>query len=253
MLKLNGRRLMLAALLAGGSLAGVGCRQDMHDNPRYEPYEVGSHREIPEGTVSRGSLAINPDAPKVVSQAAAPMPDGAPMGAPAPGAPSSGAGAGAGAGAAAGATPVVAAIPVGEDGFPFKITKEILDRGQNRFNISCLPCHGALGDGNGMIAMRGIRRPPSYHIDRLRKAPSSYYYDVITNGFGAMSNYADQLNQEDRWKVIAYIRVLQLSQKADAGLLSESDRHKLDEAEHEAAGKSGKTDAHQTAGGHSNQ
>ncbi len=251
MLKLNGRRLMLAALLAGGSLAGVGCRQDMHDNPRYEPYEVGSHREIPEGTVSRGSLAINPDAPKVVSQAAAPMPDGAPMGVPVPGAPSSGAGAGAG--AAAGAAPAVAAIPVGEDGFPFKITKEILDRGQNRFNISCLPCHGALGDGNGMIAMRGIRRPPSYHIDRLRKAPSSYYYDVITNGFGAMSNYADQLNQEDRWKVIAYIRVLQLSQKADAGLLSESDRHKLDEAEHEAAGKSGKTDAHQTAGGHSNQ
>ena len=250
MLKLNGRRLMLAALLAGGSLAGVGCRQDMHDNPRYEPYEVGSHREIPEGTVSRGSLAINPDAPKVVSQAAAPMPDGAPMGAPAPGAPS---GAGAGAGAAAGATPVAAAIPVGEDGFPFKVTKEILDRGQNRFNISCLPCHGALGDGNGMIATRGIRRPPSYHIDRLRKAPSSYYYDVITNGFGAMSHYADQLNQEDRWKVIAYIRVLQLSQKADAGLLSESDRHKLDEAEHEAAGKSGKTDTHQTAGGHSNQ
>lgn len=239
MLKLNGRRMMLAALLAGGSLAGVGCRQDMHDNPRYEPYEVGSHREIPEGTVSRGSLAINPDAPKVVSQAAAPA--GAPMPAGAPGAP------------VVGATPAAAAIPVGEDGFPFKITKEILDRGQNRFNISCLPCHGALGDGNGMIAMRGIRRPPSYHIDRLRKAPSSYYYDVITNGFGAMSNYADQLNQEDRWKVIAYIRVLQLSQKADAGLLSESDRHKLDEAEHEAAGKSGKTDAHQTAGGHSNQ
>lgn len=247
MLKLNGRKIMLAALLAGGSMAGVGCRQDMHDNPRYEPYEVGSHREIPEGTVSRGSLAINPDAPKVVSQAPAPMTAGAPVPAAAAGAPGTPDGIG------TGATPAVAAIPVGEDGFPFKITKEILDRGQNRFNISCLPCHGALGDGNGMIAMRGIRRPPSYHIDRLRKAPSSYYYDVITNGFGAMSHYADQLNQEDRWKVIAYIRVLQLSQKADAGLLSESDRHKLDEAEHEAAGKSGKTDAHQTAGGQSNQ
>jgi len=244
MLKLNGRKIMLAALLTGGSLAGVGCRQDMHDNPRYEPYEVGSHREIPEGTVSRGSLAINPDAPKVVSQAPAPMTAGAQVPSAVPGAP---------AGIGVGAAPAVAAIPVGEDGFPFRITKEILDRGQNRFNISCLPCHGALGDGNGMIAMRGIRRPPSYHIDRLRKAPSSYYYDVITNGFGAMSNYADQLNPEDRWKVIAYIRVLQLSQKADAGILSESDRHKLEEAEHEAAGKSGKTEAHQTAGGHSNQ
>lgn len=240
MLKLNGRKMLLVGLIAGGSLAGIGCRQDMHDNPRYEPYEVGSHREIPEGTVSRGSLAINPDAPKVVQSAAA-----APAATPAvPGAPGV---------APTAAPPAAASVPVGEDGFPFKITKEILDRGQNRFNISCLPCHGALGDGNGMIALRGIRRPPSYHADRLRKAPSSYFYDVITNGFGAMSNYADQLTPEDRWKVIAYIRVLQLSQKADGSVLSDADRHKLEEAEHEAAGKSGKTDAHQTAGGHSNQ
>ena len=240
MLKLNGRRLMLAALLAGGSLAGVGCRQDMHDNPRYEPYEVGSHREIPEGTVSRGSLAINPDAPKVVSQAAAPMPDGAPMGAPAPGAPS-----GAGAGAAAGAAPVVAAIPVGEDGFPFKITKEILDRGQNRFNISCLPCHGALGDGNGMIAMRGIRRPPSYHIVRLRKAPSSYYYDVITNGFGVMPDYRGQIPADDRWRIVAYIRVLQLSRHATTADVPASEVGKLDQP---ATAKTGAESGHKAGG-----
>ncbi|MFM8393010.1 MAG: c-type cytochrome [Acidobacteriota bacterium] len=225
--------MMLTLLVVGGALTGAGCRQDMHDNPRYEPYEVGSHREIPEGTVARGALDTNPAAPKVAQAAAAPTPMASPATPALPG-----------------ATPApVAAIPVGEDGFPFKVTKEILDRGQNRFNISCLPCHGALGDGNGMIALRGIRRPPSYHDERLRKAPTSYYYDVITNGFGAMSNYADQLTPEDRWKVIAYIRVLQLSQRADGSQLSESDRRKLEEAEH--ASKT--TEGHQTAGGHSNQ
>ncbi|MEY3284154.1 MAG: hypothetical protein RIR86_2167 [Acidobacteriota bacterium] len=224
---------MLTMMVIGGAISGVGCRQDMHDNPRYEPYEVGSHRELPEGTVARGAIALNPEAPKVSQAAATPSP----MASPAPG-------------ATAAPTPApMAAVPVGEDGLPFKITKAILDRGQNRYNISCLPCHGALGDGNGMIALRGIRRPPSYHDERLRKAPTSYYYDVITNGFGAMSNYADQLTPEDRWKVIAYIRVLQLSQRADGNLLSESDRRKLEEAEH--ASKT--TEAHQTAGGQSNQ
>ena len=229
MLKHNGRKLLLAVVVAGGAMAGTGCRQDMHDNPRFEAYEAGSHRELPEGTVARGGLALNPAAPKVVQAAAPAASPAAPGGTPA----------------------AVAAIPAGEDGFPFKVTREILDRGQNRYNISCLPCHGALGDGNGMIALRGIRRPPSYHDERLRKAPSSYYYDVITNGFGAMSNYADQLTPEDRWKVIAYIRVLQLSQRADGSLLSATDRQKLDEAAHSAT--SANAEAHQSAGGHSNQ
>ncbi len=230
MLKHRGRALILSLLVAGGAVAASGCRQDMHDNPRYEPYEAGSHREIPEGTVARGAIDTNPSAPKVVQAAASPTPA-----------------AGAAAPAVPGATPApVSAVPVGEDGLPFRITKQILDRGQNRYNISCLPCHGALGDGNGMIALRGIRRPPSYHDERLRKAPTSYFYDVITNGFGAMSNYADQLTPEDRWKVIAYIRVLQLSQRADGNQLKEGDRQKLEEAEHA-------TEGHQTAGGHSNQ
>ena len=84
--------------------------------------------------------------------------------------------------------------------------RAILDRGENRFNISCLPCHGKLGDGNGMIPQRGFRRPPSYHEARLQNAPTSHFYDVMTNGFGQMPSYADQLTPEDRWKVIAYIR-----------------------------------------------
>lgn len=239
MLKHNGRKLLLAVVVAGGAMAGTGCRQDMHDNPRFEAYEAGSHREIPEGTIARGAIATNPGAPKPGQAAPAPTPvPGAPADAGMTGTPG------------AAATPAMAAIPTGEDGFPFKVTKAILDRGQNRYNISCLPCHGALGDGNGMIALRGIRRPPSYHDERLRKAPSSYYYDVITNGFGAMSNYADQLTPEDRWKVAAYIRVLQLSQRADGSLLSANDRQKLDESAHSASAKS---DAHQAAGGHSNQ
>lgn len=204
---------MLAGLLATLSLVWSGCRQDMHDNPRYEAYEEGSHRELPEGTVARGALAMNPAAPKL---------DAAPAGPAAPAAPAAMPG--------ASPSPTPAVTPTGEDGFPFRVTKEILDRGQNRFNISCLPCHGALGDGNGMIALRGIRKPPSYHDERLRKAPSSYYYDVITNGFGAMSNYADQLTPEDRWKVIAYIRVLQMSQRAEGGMLTAEDLKKLDES-----------------------
>jgi len=122
---------------------------------------------------------------------------------------------------------VAPSTPTGEDGFPFAVNKAILDRGENRYNISCLPCHGVLGDGNGMIALRGIRRPPSYHDERLRQAPTSYYYDVITNGFGAMSNYADQLTPEDRWKVIAWIRVLQASQRMPKDRMKDLDRDRL--------------------------
>jgi mono/diheme cytochrome c family protein len=108
------------------------------------------------------------------------------------------------------------------------VTAEILERGENRFNISCLPCHGRLGEGDGMIVQRGFRKPPKYTDDRLLKAPSSYFYDVISNGFGAMPSYADQLTPEDRWKVIAWIRVLQLSQHANESELSEDDKKGLE-------------------------
>lgn len=100
------------------------------------------------------------------------------------------------------------------DFMPFPVTEDVLVRGRERFNIYCSPCHSRLGDGNGMIPQRGFRRPPSYHIERLRKAPLGYFFDVMTNGFGAMPDYSSQLPPADRWAIVAYIRALQLSQSA---------------------------------------
>jgi len=100
------------------------------------------------------------------------------------------------------------------DHLPFPVTRQVLERGEQRFNIYCTPCHGRLGNGLGMIVRRGLKRPPSYHIDRLRQIPVGYFYDVITNGFGAMQDYASQVAPRDRWAIAAYIRVLQYSQLA---------------------------------------
>ena len=87
-------------------------------------------------------------------------------------------------------------------------------RGQERFNVFCAPCHGRTGSGNGMVVQRGFRAPPSYHEERLRNAPVGYFFDVMTNGFGAMQDYAAQVPVADRWAIAAYIRALQLSQRA---------------------------------------
>jgi hypothetical protein len=103
------------------------------------------------------------------------------------------------------------------DYMPFPVTKEVLERGRERFNITCTPCHGRVGDGNGFIPTRGFRQPPSFHIDRLRKAPIAYFFDVDTNGFGVMPDYAAQVAVRDRWCIAAYIRALQLSQNASSG------------------------------------
>ncbi len=97
---------------------------------------------------------------------------------------------------------------------PVPVTRDLLARGQDRFNIFCTPCHGRLGDGEGMVVQRGFRHPPSYHIDRLRTAPPGHFFDVITNGFGAMPAYGYRVPVNDRWAIIAYIRALQLSQNA---------------------------------------
>jgi mono/diheme cytochrome c family protein len=98
---------------------------------------------------------------------------------------------------------------------PFAVTKEVLERGQERFNIFCAPCHSRVGDGNGFVPSRGFsKRPPSFHIERLEKAPAGYFFDVITNGFGIMPDYASQIPVRDRWSIIAYVRALQLSQNA---------------------------------------
>jgi mono/diheme cytochrome c family protein len=100
------------------------------------------------------------------------------------------------------------------EGFPFPITKDDLERGQARFNIYCSPCHSRLGDGNGMVVRRGFRQAASYHTDKLRKAPVGHFFDVITNGFGAMPGYGSRVEPDDRWRIAAYIRVLQLSENA---------------------------------------
>ncbi len=103
------------------------------------------------------------------------------------------------------------------DYLPFPATREVLERGRERYNIYCAPCHSRVGDGIGFIPSRGFaRKPPSYHIERLQKAPLGYFYDVMTNGFGIMSDYASQISPQDRWNIVAYIRALQLSQNATA-------------------------------------
>jgi len=160
--------------------AATACRQDMHDQPKYIPLRpsdfFGDGRS--ERPLIEGTVArghLNDDAALYVGKGA----DGKPA-----------------------AT------------FPFPVTKEVIERGQSRFNVYCTPCHDRLGDGGGMIVRRGYRRPPSYHIERLRQAPDGYLYDVITNGFGAMPDYSAQLTPNDRWAVVAYVRALQLSQNA---------------------------------------
>ena len=170
-------RAVLALALA---FATAGCRQDMHDQPKFIPlrpstfFDDGrSARPLVEGTVPRGQL--NEDAAFYTGKG----PDGKPL-----------------------------------DAIPFPVTKETVERGQERFNIFCAPCHGRLGNGDGMIVRRGFRRPPSYHIDRLRSVPNGYIFDVISKGFGAMSDYAAQIPPADRWAIVAYIRALQLSQNA---------------------------------------
>ena len=99
---------------------------------------------------------------------------------------------------------------------PPPLTLALLQRGQQRFRIDCTPCHSELGDGHGMIVQRGFPAPPSYHIDRLRQAPTQHFYDVMTHGFGAMYSFAGRVSPQDRWAIAAYIRALQLSQHPPA-------------------------------------
>lgn len=180
----------VAALI--GALTLVGCRTDMHVQPRYNPldesgfFEDGRSARPPvPGTVARGNLRIDQHL----------------------------------------YTGKVNGVPV--DAFPFPITQQVLERGRERFNISCAPCHGYTGEGRGMIVQRGFPPPPSYHTARLREAPVGHFYDVITNGYGAMFAHAARISAEDRWAIVAYVRALQLSQHADVNDLPEPDRAKL--------------------------
>jgi len=219
----------------------------MQDQPRYEAYEQSkffadgqASRPFPEGTVARGYL--REDSAFHTGRRAAGQQGGA-------GAAQQQQGAGGTTqnvlqttspnmqGSNSGSTPGGevnvrgnvggrVGVPAGEtqgagrDGlvteFPFTVTKADLDRGQERYAAFCLMCHGATGFGDGMIVRRGFRRPPSLHDDRLRSEPVGHFFDVITNGWGAMPSYADMIPPDDRWRIIAYVRALQLSQNAPA-------------------------------------
>ena len=183
-------RATTVALLA---LVAAGCRQDMHDAPRYEVYEANAgfadnraSRTAPAGTVARGLLredeALNTG--KVDGQLV--------------------------------------------DAVPFAMTHADLRRGQERYTIYCTPCHGQLGDGNGMVVQRGLRQAATYHQDRLRQERIGYFFDVATNGFGAMQGYAEQVPVRDRWLIAAYIRALQLSQNASVNDVPADRRGELD-------------------------
>jgi mono/diheme cytochrome c family protein len=157
----------------------AGCRQDMHDQPKFIPLRASdfysdqrSARPIVDGTVARGLLGEDEllETGKVNGQPAT--------------------------------------------DFPFPVTAQVLARGRERYDIFCAPCHDRTGRGDGMVVRRGYRQPPSYHIDRLRQAPVGHFFDVITNGFGAMPDYKEQVPVRDRWAIIAYIRALQLSEHA---------------------------------------
>jgi mono/diheme cytochrome c family protein len=113
------------------------------------------------------------------------------------------------------------------DKFPFPITRADLERGRDRYNIYCSPCHDYTGSGRGMIVQRGFSPPPSLHIDRLRGAPAGHFFDVITNGLGPMYSYASRVEPEDRWRIAAYIRALQLSQHAELRDAPRDQREKL--------------------------
>jgi mono/diheme cytochrome c family protein len=183
----NSRKLWL-----GACLILTACRQDMHDQPRYKP--LAASEFFADGRSAR------------------PMVEGT---------------------VARGHLRIDEARYTGKldgedvDQFPIPIAKEDIERGQSRFNVYCTPCHGRLGDGNGMVVLRGFRQPPSYYSERLVNAPVGHFFDVISNGFGAMPSYASRVQSDDRWRIVAYIRALQLSESASLNDVPADQRQNL--------------------------
>ncbi|HJT66976.1 MAG TPA: cytochrome c [Pyrinomonadaceae bacterium] len=199
----------MAVLLLGVCLTGGACRQDMQDQPKMKPYRGSSFfgdglamRQPVPGTIPRGYLRsdkalftgkkdtnANPDTVQTARQTTGTS------------------------GNASGSTNANAnAYPDDVDTFPFPITEETVQRGRERFNIFCSACHGLTGHGDGMVVRRGYRKAANFHDDRLRQAPVGHFFDVITNGWGAMPSYAPQVPVQDRWAIISYIRALQLAE-----------------------------------------
>ena len=186
------KRFGMFAALAVTGVALTGCRQDMHDQPKYKPQRPSefftdgrSGRPPVENAVARGTLYEDP----------------------------------------AFYTGKIDGKDVEE--FPVTVDKALLERGHQRFDIYCSVCHGKIGNGLGMIVRRGFKMPPSYHIERLRTAPVGHFYDVITNGYGTMWNYSAQISPRDRWAIIAYVRALQYSQNANINDLPAEMKTKL--------------------------
>jgi Cytochrome C oxidase, cbb3-type, subunit III len=187
-------RAMRMICLSALALLFTGCRMDMHEQPKYLPYEPTtffddgrSERPVVPGTVARGQLRLDE------------------------------------------------LLYTGKENgafankFPFPITRADLERGRQRYNIYCTPCHDYTGSGQGIVVQRGFPPPPSYHIDRLRQAPVGHFFDVMTSGYGSMYSYASRIEPEDRWRIAAYIRVLQLSEHSTVQDVPESERQKLTE------------------------
>jgi mono/diheme cytochrome c family protein len=244
-------RVLLLVALAFLCALAAGCRRDMQDQPKYKAYRAStffadglSSRPYVEGTIPRGHL--RDDKFFYQGKMTGQQQQGASGGAPTQNAGGTAQSVlqtaqpnaqGSGSGQQQGGDVNVRGNPAGRVGqqagaiqsqagkddvneFPFPVTKQVLDRGQERYQIYCSMCHGLTGYGDGMIVRRGFRRPPSYHDERLRNEPVGHFFDVVTNGFGAMPDYAAQIPPEDRWAIIAYIRALQLSQQAPASQVS---------------------------------
>lgn len=180
-------RIAVCAALAGSFALLAGCRQDMADQPKYKPLAPTDF--FGDGRSERPLIANTVARGSIADDALV--------------------------------------IPKDSNAFPLPVTQQLLERGRDRYKIFCTPCHGLQGDGNGLIAMRGMKHPPSYHSDRLREAPVGHFYDVVTNGFGAMYGYSAQIPPRDRWAIIAYVRALQLSRSAKFSELPADLRQKL--------------------------
>ena len=183
-----------AACIGAAVIALAGCRLDMHVQPKYLPYQPTSF--FPDGRSERQPV------PGTVARGQLRLDE-------------------------LFYTGRVNGAEVDE--FPFPIKRADLERGRERYNIYCTPCHDYVGDANGMIVQRGFPLPASYNIQRLREAPAGHFFGVITNGFGAMYSYADRITPADRWRIVAYIRVLQLSENAHLSDVPPAEQQKLEQ------------------------
>ena len=211
-------RFASCLLLSAVCLLTFACRRDMQDQPKMKPYRSTvffkdglSTRPQIEGTVARGFLKTDTEffTGKKAGKAGG-SPSASPAQTPAGPQPAEATRA---TGASANVPQGPAAYPDDVEIFPIPVTKDVVRRGKERYEIFCSACHGFTGNGDGMIVRRGFRRAASFNDDRLRQAPVGHFFDAITNGWGTMPSYAPQIPAQDRWAIVAYIRALQLSQQ----------------------------------------